>query len=215
MPLTMSFAWSLVLPAPLAECDRVFVSLPVHLMQADGVRDNISQAQSWSCVLGIELQEVNWNWERRDRRDWNTSRDVSWRYLSCRDLENNVRDKFRVQILQHRFARQTRERCAQDPLLLRFKGRVRFDHRHARHVIMTPAFNLWRGPGFLTSSRYRKLKKLGFTGHAKGRWRSAKVRRWIPERRSIGQPQNTLHVNHITTKIFKQALLLYEYECWH
>ena len=61
MPLTMSFAWSLVLPAPFAECGRVFVSLPVHFMQADGVRDNISQAQSRSCVLGIELREVNWN----------------------------------------------------------------------------------------------------------------------------------------------------------
>ena len=61
MQFAMCFARSHALPAPFAECGRVSVSLPVHLMQADGVRDSISQGQSWSCVLGIEPREVNWS----------------------------------------------------------------------------------------------------------------------------------------------------------
>ena len=43
----------------------LFVSLPVHFMHADGVRDNISQAPNKSCLLRATAREVSWSIEHQ------------------------------------------------------------------------------------------------------------------------------------------------------
>ena len=57
----MSVAGCLAMPASFLGSGRVSVPLPVLFMHADGVRDSIGQAWSWSCLLGVEAREVNWN----------------------------------------------------------------------------------------------------------------------------------------------------------
>ena len=66
MQLAMSCAGSLAMPASFLGSGRVFVSLPVHFMHADGVHDNISQARN-AFVLGAEARDLQLRASRRIR----------------------------------------------------------------------------------------------------------------------------------------------------